>query len=397
MPRIPVIAFHARCVARKCSSSTTRIPLMGYSIGAREGQNVRAESRIFTAFFLAFALWCALPAPAQDTDPPGRVARLGFMSGSVSFEPAGENDWSLASLNYPLTGGDRLWTDKDARAELDTGNLAIRMSEQTDLTTTTLNDQMVQLGLGQGTVRISAYELRPGNEIEVDTPFAAITITQAGNYRIETYPDQNRTLIAVSRGEVQVTGNNLNQTVRSGQAVELSGTEPVQVSSISLPPADSFDQWCNQRDQPFLNARSRQYVSPYVPGFHDLDQYGGWETVAAYGPIWYPVGLPVGWYPYRFGRWVWVEPWGWTWVDAAPWGVRSFSFWTLAAGRHAVGLDTRADCRSAYLWSGVRGVRRRSGIFCELRRRRRGGLVSARSRRAVLSLVSPQRCLSAPD
>ena len=320
---------------------------MGYSTGAREGQNVIAQSRIFTALCLAFALWSALPvlaqnpvppqgpAPAQDTDPPGRVARLGFMSGSVSFEPAGENDWSLASLNYPLTGGDRLWTDKDARAELDTGNLAIRMSEQTDLTTTTLNDQMVQLGLGQGTVRISAYQLHPGNEIEVDTPYAAVTITQAGNYRIETYPDQNRTLITVNRGEVQVTGNNLNQTVRSGQAVELSGTEPVQISSVSLPPADSFDQWCNQRDQAFLNAHSRQFVSPYVPGFHDLDQYGGWETVATYGPIWYPVGLPVGWYPYRFGRWVWVEPWGWTWVDAAPWGFAPFHFgrWLLVGTR----------------------------------------------------------------
>jgi len=288
-----------------------------------------------TAFCLAFALWSARPVAAQDTDPPGRVARLSYMTGSVSFQPAGESNWSLATLNYPLTGGDRLWTDKDARAELETGNLAIRMAEQTDLTTTTLNDRMIQLGLGQGTVRITAYDLHPGNEIEVNTPFAAITITKAGSYRIETYPDQNRTLITANRGEVQVTGNNLTQTIRSGQALELSGTEPVQVSSVSPPPPDSFDEWCNQRDQTFLNARSRQYVSPYVPGFQDLDQYGGWETVAAYGPIWYPVGLPVGWCPYRYGRWVWVEPWGWTWVDTAPWGFAPFHFgrWLLVGAR----------------------------------------------------------------
>jgi len=306
-----------------------------FQFGERlEGLKVKTQSRIFTALFLAFALWFVLPAfaqnpaPAQnqDSDPPGRVARLSYMSGSVSFEPAGENDWSLASLNYPLTSGDRLWTDKDARAELETGNLAIRMAEQSDLTTTSLTDQMVQLGLGQGTVRISAYELRPGNEIEVDTPNAAVTITQAGSYRIESYPDQNRTLVTVNRGEVQVTGNNLNQMVRSGQALELSGTDPVQVSSVSLPPSDSFDQWCNQRDQPYLNARSRQYVSPYVPGYYELDQYGGWETVPDYGPIWYPAGLPVGWCPYRYGRWAWVEPWGWTWVDTAPWGFAPFHY-----------------------------------------------------------------------
>jgi hypothetical protein len=298
------------------------------------GLKVKAQSRIFTALWLALALWFAVPASAQNpagdqnqnTDPPGRVARLSYMSGSVSFEPAGETDWSLASLNYPLSSGDRLWTDKGARAELETGNLAIRMSEQTDLSTTSLNDQLVQLGLGQGNVRISAYDLRSGSEIEVDTPYAAVTITRKGSYRIETYPDQNRTLVTVDRGEVQVTGNNLNQTVRSGQALELTGTDPVQAGSVSLPPPDSFDQWCNQRDQQYANARSRQYVSPYVPGYYELDQYGGWETVAQYGPIWYPAGLPGGWCPYRYGRWVWVEPWGWTWVDTAPWGFAPFHY-----------------------------------------------------------------------
>src|SRR5271166_6379343 len=235
MPRIPVIAFHARCVARKCSSSTTRIPLMGYSIGAREGHNVRAESRIFTAFFLAFALWCALPAPAQDTDPPGRVARLGFMSGSVSFEPAGENDWSLASLNYPLTSGDRLWTDKDARAELETGNVAIRMSAQTDLTTTSLADQLIQLGLAQGTLRVRSFDMQGGHEIEIDTPNAALTIVRPGDYRIDTFPDQNVTMVTVNQGELQITGNGLNQTVSSGQAFKLTGTNPVAVDSAGVP------------------------------------------------------------------------------------------------------------------------------------------------------------------
>ena len=110
---------------------------------------MKLQLRIITALCLSLALWSAMPVLAQNNDPPGRVARLSYMSGSVSFEPAGENDWSLATLNYPLTGGDRLWTDKDARAELETGNLAIRLSDQTDLTTTTLNDQLIRLGLGR--------------------------------------------------------------------------------------------------------------------------------------------------------------------------------------------------------------------------------------------------------
>ncbi len=284
------------------------------------------RSQVLISFFL-FTLSIALPLVGQDSgDPPGRVARLSYMEGAVSFEPSGESDWSQASLNYPLTTGDRLWTDKGARAELETGNIALRMSEQTDLTTTNLTDQLLQLGLAQGSLRISAYDLRPGGQVEVDTPNAAVTLVQAGSYRVDTYPDQNRTLVTVNRGQVQITGNGINQTINGGQAVMLTGTDSVQASAVAVPSPDSFDEWCAQRDPRYQNARSRQYVSPYIPGYYDLDQYGSWDTVAEYGPIWYPTGLAVGWIPYRYGRWAWVEPWGWTWVDDTPWGFAPFHY-----------------------------------------------------------------------
>ncbi len=61
----------------------------------------------------AFAL-----AGWASADPPTRVARLGYADGAVSFSPAGENDWVLATLNRPLVTGDRLWADAGARAEL---------------------------------------------------------------------------------------------------------------------------------------------------------------------------------------------------------------------------------------------------------------------------------------
>ena len=289
-------------------------------------RTVSKRTRVFVPLFCFWTLLSALPLFGQNSDPPGRVARLSYMEGSVSFEPSGENDWSQASLNYPLTTGDRLWTDKGARAELETGNIAIRVSEQTDLTTTNLTDQLLQLGLAQGSLRISAYALRSGHEVEVDTPGAAVTILQPGSYRVDVYPDQGRTLVTVNRGEVQITGNGLNETVQSGQAVMLTGTDQVQASAVGVPGPDSFDQWCAQRDRKYENARSRQYVSPYVPGYYDLDGYGDWTTVAEYGPIWYPSGLAVGWCPYRYGRWAWVEPWGWTWIDDAPWGFAPFHY-----------------------------------------------------------------------
>ncbi|MGA9565453.1 MAG: DUF6600 domain-containing protein [Candidatus Korobacteraceae bacterium] len=262
----------------------------------------------------------------QSGDPPDRTARLSYTEGAVSFEPAGEDNWSQASLNYPLTSGDRLWTDQDARAELETGNVAIRMSAETDLTTTSLADQLIQLGLAQGTLRVRSFDMQAGHEIEIDTPNAALTIVRPGDYRIDTFPDQNVTVVTVNQGELQITGNGLNQTVSSGQAFKLTGTNPVAFDSVAVAAPDSFDQWCAGRDQKYLNAKSRQYVSPYVPGYYDLDPYGSWEVAADYGPIWYPAGLPGGWCPYRYGRWVWVEPWGWTWLGQEAWGFAPYHY-----------------------------------------------------------------------
>src|SRR5205807_6956707 len=58
----------------------------------------------------------------QQQDPPSRVARLGYLEGSVSFQPAGESEWVQAAQNRPMTTGDQLWADKDSRAELSLGS-----------------------------------------------------------------------------------------------------------------------------------------------------------------------------------------------------------------------------------------------------------------------------------
>jgi hypothetical protein len=51
------------------------------------------------------ALLTAIMSPraaAQDQDdPPSRVARLGYMQASVSFQPAGESDWVQAVSDCP--------------------------------------------------------------------------------------------------------------------------------------------------------------------------------------------------------------------------------------------------------------------------------------------------------
>ena len=55
---------------------------------------------------------------AALADPPSRVARLASTSGAISFSPGGEDEWVKASVNRPMTSGDRVWADANSRAEL---------------------------------------------------------------------------------------------------------------------------------------------------------------------------------------------------------------------------------------------------------------------------------------
>ena len=55
--------------------------------------------------------------------PPGRVGRINYSEGAVSFAPAGDDEFTDADLNRPLSPGDKLWT-RDKRllaAALDVG------------------------------------------------------------------------------------------------------------------------------------------------------------------------------------------------------------------------------------------------------------------------------------
>src|ERR1700674_4371653 len=100
---------------------------------------------------LALAVALFMPqraaAPADDDDPPSRVARLSYTHGNVSFEPAGTDDWVSAVVNRPITTGDKLWSDNGARAELHIGSAAIRLSGNTGFSFLNLDDRMAQIRL----------------------------------------------------------------------------------------------------------------------------------------------------------------------------------------------------------------------------------------------------------
>src|ERR1700733_4185944 len=127
------------------------------------------------SFLLALAFATALlPARAaaqdqdqqaqdQQDDPPTRVARLGYIEGSVSFQPAGEDDWVQAVPNRPMTTGDKLWADKGSRAEVQLGSSTIRLSENTGFSFLNLDDNTVQIQLTSGSLNIRVRQLDENN------------------------------------------------------------------------------------------------------------------------------------------------------------------------------------------------------------------------------------------
>jgi hypothetical protein len=101
------------------------------------------------------------------------------------------------------------------------------------------------------------------------------------------------------------------------------------------PVRDEFADWTARANREDDRLASPGYVSPEMTGGEDLDRYGRWETTPDYGPIWMPTTVVAGWAPYRYGHWVYVQPWGWSWVDYAPWGFAPFHYgrWLFFGGR----------------------------------------------------------------
>jgi FecR-like protein len=144
----------------------------------------------------------AQPAPDDNdqADPPSRVARLAFIRGTVSFVPAGENDWVEAQLNRPLITGDKLWTDHDSRAELEIGSSALRLDAETSFDFLNLDDQTAQIELTQGSLNLRVRRLYDNQVYEVDTPTLAFVINRVGEYRLTVLPNGRSTVVAVLQG-----------------------------------------------------------------------------------------------------------------------------------------------------------------------------------------------------
>jgi hypothetical protein len=278
---------------------------------------------------LAGATTAAFPQVDDEaTDPPGRVGRLSYMDGTVSFRNADEEQWVPATLNFPVTTGDAFWTEPNSRSEIQIGSTDLRLDQMTLIQVAQLDDNATQIQLDQGSINLRVREMPPGG-VRVITSRAAVTITQPGRYHVDVAAPQgdqpgNEVRVAVLEGAARIDGLAAPLTVTTGHSATLRDDQPYPLlaQAVALP----LDTWALERERQLTPKQAQQYVSPEMTGASELDQYGQWVPEPTYGAVWYPQAVPADWAPYRYGYWAYVAPWGWTWVDQQPWGFAPFRY-----------------------------------------------------------------------
>jgi hypothetical protein len=270
---------------------------------------------------------------ADAIDPPGRVGTITLLAGPVEMVDLQTGSREAADLNWPITAGWRLETGRLGRAEVRIGSTALRMDGDTTVDFARLDDHFVQIAVLRGSLALRLRSRDVLDEFEVLTQRERIVFDDVGRYRIDVDRAPELTAVTAFSGRARIVSGDSTFAVTGNQRGEV-GAPPMTRFQLAAASADRFDDWVAARDARDDSLRSAAYVSRETTGVELLDDYGDWRTVNDYGPVWFPRTVAPGWAPYRYGRWAWVDPWGWTWVDEAPWGFAPFHYgrWVVIGG-----------------------------------------------------------------
>jgi hypothetical protein len=259
-----------------------------------------------------------------QNESPARVGRIAAVSGEVRLLDAEAREWVAATRNRPFAQGERLVVGVGAAAELQVGGSALLLDGDTELEATRLDDQRVVFSLARGSVGLRQHEAELASQLELITAEARFQPLRAGLYRIDRRPEGS-------------SGSNWRGLLRATTAEQVLTVEPGRRVAFAPDAAGAALQprWSAPADDAFAAALLREadladaapaFVSPEMTGVAELARHGSWQQHPEFGWAWSPAVVAPQWAPYRFGEWVWVQPWGWTWVDAAPWGFAPFRY-----------------------------------------------------------------------
>ncbi len=271
----------------------------------------------------------AILAPSlawAEDDPPG-VARVSLVEGPASYRLRDGDDWTGVAINAPLVTGDKFYSGKGGRAEIQLApGVYLRLGAETQIDLVEVAGDAAQVSIPTGYAILRLREDPRNRHVEIDTPSVALTLKRAGSYRVDV-DSAGATTVRVGRGEANAyVGEDQVELFAHSSAFFDPVGGATSYRAIAHLGDDDFDRWEHDRNDRVESSQSYQHVSSDIYGVEDLDDHGVWEYQRGYGHVWRPTTVQVGWAPYREGRWTWVEPWGWTWLDYAAWGWAPFHY-----------------------------------------------------------------------
>ncbi len=291
---------------------------------------VRIAIAVVVWLTLLLGAGAAVAQPSAESSEPvplapeiaGRVVPLrGRVGVTLPGEPA-----PMPADNRPLIGGERIETAADARALIQLGSTALRLGPQADLELRALTPEQVviELRAGSGALQIATQDW--ADRIVILSPEGQWRALRPGQYRIDRWADATRG--SAWEGDLRFDAVDRTLVVPAGRFAEVSraGGQGATEVAWGEPVPDEFAEWVQRDVRAAAQAAALRHVSPEVVGWEDLDRHGDWVTDPEWGSLWLPSGVGAGWTPYLDGRWVWVGTWGWTWVDASPWGFAPFHY-----------------------------------------------------------------------
>ena len=218
------------------------------------------------------------------------AASVSHGEGSVVVAPAGATEWSEATPGRAVTGGDRLWTDPGARAEVHLGGAVLHMDSEAFLEVADLGGGLFLGHLHEGALLARVRTLAAGDQLEIGTPHFSVRLLRAGDYRIDVDPARGTSRLTVRQGHAFVRGS-------KGQAMAVPASQQLEWAAgelrvVPVPAAatrsDAFERWAagrHRREEQVLASRARPGPRQSTP-----------EAQAA-------------------GQWVWIGS-RWAWMPA---------------------------------------------------------------------------------
>ena len=241
----------------------------------------------------------ALSASGCADDAVSPVGRVSAVVGAVQYR-AGGGDWSEALVNEPVATGVGVRSGKSAQTELRVGADRIALAGAGELAVVRLDGAVLQIAVAQGRIGVHLDALAAAKTVEIDLPQGGVWLGTPGDYDIAAGDGEAPARVAVIDGKVEFGGGLTDKN-----------------SAVAV--ADTFSDWWRGQSEGDARAAS-DYLPSAITGVEMLAANGSWQSDDTYGDLWYPNGLPEDWAPYRYGRWRFVAPEGWTWIDDAPWG-----------------------------------------------------------------------------